>query len=79
MDHQIIFTILFAAAAWPLNVKTAQWLKNNPYKLWILLALFAAEFFLFYLLIWNRSWIYMLLLVLGYIPAIIMTIKQGQS
>lgn len=79
MDYNIVFTILFVVIAWPLNLKLTDLLKNNKYSVWIRGAIFIVELLILYKLIDNRSWIWILPLVLGYVPAWIHAIKEDRG
>ena len=77
MVTELIFTIIFTFVVLPLNIKLVEKLQNNKYKLLIIALAFASEFILYFKYVWSYKWSTMLLMLLGYIPAIIITVKNN--
>ncbi|MDD7280515.1 hypothetical protein [Floccifex sp.] len=76
METEIILTFIFTAIMFPLNLKIAEKLKDNKYKFLIIGLIFVVEFILYYKYIWSSSWLTMLLILVGYIPAIVVYVKS---
>lgn len=76
MKTEIIFTIVFTFVIFPLNIKLVKMLQDNKYKLLIIALAFVSEFILYFKYVWSYKWSTMLLMLLGYIPAIILVIKD---
>lgn len=76
MKTEIIFTIVFTFVIFPLNIKLVKILQDNKYKLLIIALAFVSEFILYFKYVWSYKWSTMLLMLLGYIPAIILVIKD---
>lgn len=76
MKTEIVFTIVFTFVIFPLNIKLVKMLQDNKYKLLIIALAFVSEFILYFKYVWSYKWSTMLLMLLGYIPAIILVIKD---
>lgn len=76
MKTEIIFTIVFTFVIFPLNIKLVKMLQDNKYKLLIIALAFVSEFILYFKYVWSYKWSTMLLMLLGYIPAIFLVIKD---
>ena len=76
MKTEINFTIVFTFVIFPLNIKLVKMLQDNKYKLLIIALAFVSEFILYFKYVWSYKWSTMLLMLLGYIPAIFLVIKD---